>query len=43
MISENLAQVLSRFHQEEVGILSFFNEAKNKLSKIAKFPEFCRA
>jgi len=36
MISENLAQVLSRFHQEEVGILSFFNEAKNKLSKIAE-------
>ncbi len=35
MISENLAQVLSRFHQEEVGILSFFNEAKNKISKIA--------
>lgn len=36
MISENLAQVLSRFHQEEVGILSFFNEAKNKLSKISE-------
>ncbi|MDH6251443.1 DNA repair protein RecN (Recombination protein N) [Chryseobacterium sp. H1D6B] len=36
MISENLAQILSRFHQEEVGILSFFNEAKNKLSKIAE-------
>lgn len=36
MISENLAKVLSRFHQEEVGILSFFNEAKNKLSKIAE-------
>jgi len=36
MISENLAQVLSRFHQEEVGILSFFNEARNKLSKIAE-------
>lgn len=36
MISENLAQVLSRFHQEEVGILSFFNEAKNKISKIAE-------
>ncbi|SEW44719.1 DNA repair protein RecN (Recombination protein N) [Chryseobacterium wanjuense] len=36
MISENLVQVLSRFHQEEVGILSFFNEAKNKLSKIAE-------
>jgi len=36
MISENLAQVLSRFHLEEVGILSFFNEAKNKLSKIAE-------
>ncbi|MDQ0592055.1 DNA repair protein RecN (Recombination protein N) [Chryseobacterium ginsenosidimutans] len=36
MISENLAQVLSRFHQEEIGILSFFNEAKNKLSKIAE-------
>lgn len=36
MISDNLAQVLSRFHQEEVGILSFFNEAKNKLSKIAE-------
>lgn len=36
MISENLAQILSRFHQEEVGILSFFNEAKSKLSKIAE-------
>lgn len=36
MISENLIQVLSRFHQEEVGILSFFNEARNKLSKIAE-------
>jgi len=36
MISENLAQVLSRFHLEEVGILSFFNEAKNKLSKITE-------
>jgi DNA repair protein RecN (Recombination protein N) len=36
MISENLAQVLSRFHQEEIGIFSFFNEAKNKLSKIAE-------
>lgn len=36
MISENLSQVLSRFHQEEVGILSFFNEAKNKISKIAE-------
>ncbi|MCE3074990.1 DNA repair protein RecN [Chryseobacterium gwangjuense] len=36
MISENLAQILSRFHQEEVGILSFFNEAKNKLSKISE-------
>jgi len=36
MISENLAQLLSRFHQEEIGILSFFNEAKNKLSKIAE-------
>lgn len=36
MISENVAQVLSRFHQEEIGILSFFNEAKNKLSKIAE-------
>lgn len=36
MISENLVQVLSRFHQEEVGILSFFNEAKNKLSRIAE-------
>lgn len=36
MISENLAQVLSRFHQEEIGILSFFNEAKYKLSKIAE-------
>lgn len=34
MISENLSQILSRFHQEEIGILSFFNEAKNKLSKI---------
>jgi DNA repair protein RecN (Recombination protein N) len=36
MISENLAQILSRFHQEEVGIFSFFNEAKSKLSKIAE-------
>ncbi|MEI3788847.1 MULTISPECIES: DNA repair protein RecN [unclassified Chryseobacterium] len=36
MISENLVQILSRFHQEEVGILSFFNEAKNKLSKISE-------
>ena len=35
MISENIAQILARFHQEEIGILSFFNEAKNKLSKIA--------
>jgi DNA repair protein RecN (Recombination protein N) len=35
MISENLSQILSRFHQEEIGILSFFNEAKSKLSKIA--------
>ncbi|QQV02273.1 MULTISPECIES: DNA repair protein RecN [Chryseobacterium] len=37
MISENLAQILSRFHQEEVGILTFFNEARSKLSKIADF------
>mgnify|MGYP003574942777 FL=1 len=36
MISENISQILSRFHQEEIGILSFFNEAKNKLSKIAE-------
>ncbi|REC45722.1 DNA repair protein RecN [Chryseobacterium sp. 5_R23647] len=36
MISENLRQLLSRFHQEEIGILSFFNEAKSKLSKIAE-------
>lgn len=36
MISENLAQLLSRFHQEEIGIFSFFNEAKSKLSKIAE-------
>jgi len=36
MISENIAQILSRFHQEEIGILSFFNEAKNKLSKISE-------
>ncbi|MGC5744842.1 DNA repair protein RecN [Chryseobacterium sp. NFX27] len=36
MISENLVQILSRFHQEEVGILSFFNEAKNKLSRISE-------
>ena len=35
MISENLAQILSRFHQEEMGILTFFNEARSKLSKIA--------
>lgn len=36
MISENLVQILSRFHQEEMGILSFFNEAKSKLSKISE-------
>lgn len=36
MISENLVQILSRFHQEEMGILSFFNEAKHKLSRIAE-------
>lgn len=36
MISENVGQILSRFHQEEIGILSFFNEAKSKLSKIAE-------
>ncbi|MCT2408355.1 DNA repair protein RecN [Chryseobacterium antibioticum] len=36
MISENIVQILSRFHQEEVGILSFFNEAKHKLSRIAE-------
>ncbi|KMQ63393.1 DNA replication protein RecF [Chryseobacterium sp. BLS98] len=36
MISENLVQILSRFHQEEVGILSFFHEAKSKLSKISE-------
>ncbi|KMQ66769.1 DNA replication protein RecF [Chryseobacterium angstadtii] len=36
MISENLVQILSRFHQEEVGILSFFHEAKNKLSRISE-------
>ncbi len=36
MISENIGQVLTRFHQEEIGILSFFHEAKNKLSKIAE-------
>lgn len=36
MISENVGQILSRFHQEEIGILSFFNEAKNKLSRIAE-------
>lgn len=36
MISENIGQILSRFHQEEIGILSFFNEARNKLSKIAE-------
>jgi DNA repair protein RecN (Recombination protein N) len=36
MISENIAQILSRFHQEEIGILSFFNEAKNILSNIAE-------
>ncbi|BAP33830.1 repair protein recn [Chryseobacterium sp. StRB126] len=35
MISENVGQILSRFHQEEIGILSFFNEAKTKLSKIS--------
>lgn len=35
MISENVGQILSRFHQEEIGILSFFNEAKAKLSRIA--------
>lgn len=36
MISENIVQILSRFHQEEIGILSFFNDAKNKLSKISE-------
>ncbi|WP_426476403.1 DNA repair protein RecN [Chryseobacterium sp. CBSDS_008] len=36
MISENIGQILSRFHQEEIGILSFFNEATNKLSKISE-------
>ncbi len=36
MISENVGQILSRFHQEEIGILSFFNEAKNKLLKISE-------
>ncbi|MCD0454527.1 DNA repair protein RecN [Chryseobacterium sp. LC2016-27] len=36
MISENLGQLLSRFHQEEIGILSFFNDARSKLSKIAE-------
>ncbi|MET3037888.1 AAA family ATPase [Chryseobacterium sp. NRRL B-14859] len=36
MISENIGQILSRFHQEEIGILSFFNEARSKLSKIAE-------
>ena len=35
MISDHLRQILSRFHQEEIGILSFFNEAKSKLSRIA--------
>ncbi len=35
MISENISQILSRFHQEEIGILSFFNEATNKLSRIS--------
>lgn len=36
MISENVGQILSRFHQEEIGILSFFNEAKSKLSRISE-------
>ena len=36
MISESIGQILSRFHQEEIGILSFFNEARSKLSKIAE-------
>ncbi|WP_284463383.1 AAA family ATPase [Chryseobacterium sp.] len=36
MISENVGQILSRFHQEEIGILSFFNEAKAKLSRISE-------
>lgn len=36
MISENIGQILSRFHQEEIGILSFFNEAKSKLSRISE-------
>ncbi|MGE8512106.1 MAG: DNA repair protein RecN [Chryseobacterium culicis] len=36
MISENIGQILSRFHQEEIGILSFFHEATNKLSKISE-------
>lgn len=36
MISENVGQILSRFHQEEIGILSFFHEATHKLSKISE-------
>ncbi|MDR4893776.1 MULTISPECIES: DNA repair protein RecN [unclassified Chryseobacterium] len=36
MISENIGQILSRFHQEEIGILCFFHEATNKLSKISE-------
>lgn len=36
MISENVGQILSRFHQEEIGILSFLNEAKSKLSRISE-------
>ncbi|MGH1520195.1 DNA repair protein RecN [Chryseobacterium sp. JK1] len=36
MISENVGQILSRFHQEEIGMLSFFNEVKSKLSKISE-------
>ncbi|MFZ4931392.1 DNA repair protein RecN [Chryseobacterium sp. Mn2064] len=36
MISDNVGQILSRFHQEEIGMLSFFNEAKSKLSKISE-------
>lgn len=35
MISESVGQILSRFHQEEIGILSFFNEARAKLGRIA--------
>lgn len=34
-ISENLGQIIQKFHQEELGVLSHFLEAKQKLQKIS--------